>query len=109
MRLTSIQNGCCTLARQIVRKPEPEVRHALDQPLVMIQVTHEMLPALRVIAGFVTIARPLPSDAVLTPRMALEYAGKLIEAAAKAEGDRLIRATGRSRQKKAAPKDGLKF
>jgi hypothetical protein len=76
----------------------------------MVPITHELLPRLRIVAGFVTIARPLPEDAVLTPGMAVEYANKLIEAAAKAEGDRLIRGTPTaSGQKKAAPKDGLKF
>jgi hypothetical protein len=80
----------------------------------MIHITHDMLPALRIVAGCVTITRPLPSHAILSPKMALEYAGKLIEAAAKAEGDRLIGTKSRPRstredQKKAAPKDGLKF
>jgi hypothetical protein len=68
----------------------------------MIHVTREMLPTLRTAAGFVTISRPLPCDALLTPAMAISYASSLIEAAAKAEGDRLIHKRARARRQSAS-------
>lgn len=49
-----------------------------------------MLPDLFAARGLVHILTPLPVGAALTPGVALAYAQALIEAAAKAEGDKLI-------------------
>jgi hypothetical protein len=61
----------------------------------MIHITHDMLPTLRTSAGLVTVARPLPPDAAMTPMIAVAYACSLIDAAAQAEGYRLVGGTAR--------------
>jgi hypothetical protein len=58
----------------------------------------EALPALIVNPGTVTISRPLPNGSVLTPSQAVEYAASLLQAAAQAEGARLLKRAAALRQ-----------